>query len=576
MKISIILPISNNEILAERAIISLLNQTYKKIEILVGLNGNTQKYDSEIKRKFIDYKQIIFFRIKANNIVDALNYLIDKSKGDYIARMDADDIAHPERLEKQIRYIKYNKFVFVSTNAEIVDTNLDSIPVDQISKSNKFYKNSIIHSSIIVKNTILKKFKYRQIPYAEDYELYLRLEKSKIRLDCIPDKLLFYQIDISKYINPVKAFYQNVATLVVAKAYRNNLIVNENFFKLIKHEKSFNYMWKNYFNSIIINKKLYLKVIFFIKVFFSKQLIMKKILASIFFNKTYQLFYKNQIKPINKKKNYKLKDKFPLITIVIPTFNSEKTIIKTLKSVLKQTYKNFEIIIIDNSFNYNTINQINRIYKSKKIKIYHIEKRILNGEARNIGVYKSSKKSKFIAFCDSDDWWKKDKLKKQIDFIQKQNGKICCTNYDFYNPNNKNIIKNYFKIPFTTINFSMLSYKNLIGTSSVLVEKNLFLEIGGFPIGNFFYSFEDYFLWLKLANKDFIYFLDENLTVYRDDRQNSATKYSRSFVSQRCRLMLYYLCKLEIKNLFTLGISYLKILKSIIFNEKKNEYINLL
>ena len=302
MKVSIILPTSNNEILAERAIISLLNQTYKKIEILIGLNGNTQKYDSEIKRKFIDYKQIIFFQIKANNIVDALNYLIDKSKGDYIARMDADDIAHPERLEKQIRYIKHNKSVFVSSNAKIVDTNLDTFHTHQNTKSSKFYKNSIIHPSIIVKNTILKKFKYRQIPYAEDYELYLRLEKSKIRLDYIQEKLLFYQIDTGKFINPVKAFYQNVATLVIAKAYRNNLIVNENFFKLVKYEKSFSYIWKKYFNNIISNKKVYTKIIFFIKVFFSKQLVMKKILASTLFHKTSYFFNIKEIKFINKKK----------------------------------------------------------------------------------------------------------------------------------------------------------------------------------------------------------------------------------------------------------------------------------
>ena len=259
----------------------------------------------------------------------------------------------------------------------------------------------------------------------------------------------------------------------------------------------------------------------------------------------------------------------------MPTYNSEKTILKTIKSILNQTYKKIEIIVVDNSDNLKTVNIIRNI-GSKKIKIINVKEKILNGEARNIGVKKSSKNSKFIAFCDSDDWWKPNKIETQIKIMNEKKIKLSCTNYDFYNPKTKKMIKSYFKIPFNNINFKMLSIKNILGTSSVVVEKKLFLDVGGFPEKKYFYSFEDYFLWLKLADKENFYFIDSNLTVYRDDRKNSASKNSKSLPSQRLRIIFYYLFKINFKNLFNLIVGNVVLFKSKFFTKKNNEYINLL
>ncbi len=115
MKISILIPLSNNYPHYEKAIISLINQTYKNIEILICLNGNSKKFNKIIKKKFFNYSYIKFYYLKKSNIVKALNLLIDKSKGSYIARMDADDISHPDRLYKQIEYIKKKK-TYISVN----------------------------------------------------------------------------------------------------------------------------------------------------------------------------------------------------------------------------------------------------------------------------------------------------------------------------------------------------------------------------------------------------------------------------------------------------------------------------
>ena len=115
MKVSIILPISNDYLNSDGAIISLINQTYKNIEILICLNGNSKKFNTNIKKKFKKYSHVKFYYLSKSNIVDALNLLVIKSSGKYIARMDADDFSHPERISKQIEYIKSKKIDFLST-----------------------------------------------------------------------------------------------------------------------------------------------------------------------------------------------------------------------------------------------------------------------------------------------------------------------------------------------------------------------------------------------------------------------------------------------------------------------------
>ena len=570
MKVTVIIPVSDNYIYSKRAIISILNQSYRNIEILICLNGNSKKYNNSLKNFFSSFNNIKFYTQKRKNIVDALNLLISKSSGRFIARMDADDISHPERISSQIDYIVKNNLDFLSSNGEVVDEYFNKIYLHNQDLRKKYFTNPILHPSIIIKSSILKKFKYRQIPYAEDYELYLRLEKSGINLKCIPKLLIYYQLNKKNLFNPKRSFYLMLSTLSISKSFRENLEINENFFKHIRYSEKYKNNFLNY-SKYYINKNFFLKIKFIIKIFFQKNdLIRKLIFSRIIFS-----FFKR--KKSLKKFEFNLKKSNPFVSIVIPTYNSEKTIKKTLNSILRQSYKNFEIIIIDNSDNDLSVNTIRNNFTSNKLKIYRLKDKILNGQARNIGVAKSSPKTDLIAFCDSDDWWKKDKIKKQINEMIKKKHSVCVTNYDFFISNSKKIIKNYFKIPFRSINFSMLGISNLIGTSSILIDKKLFKLSGGFPESKYFYSFEDYFLWLKIAKLTNIGFLDENLTVYRDDRKNSATKYSKSFLSQRIRILLFYMIKLDLFSLISLIIGNLKLIfKPKNTKDNENEYINLL
>ena len=120
MKVSILLPVSNNQRHCKETIKSILDQDYKNFELLICFNGNTNAYEKNIKRTFSRNKKIKFFKISEKNIVPALNKLINEAKGQYCARIDADDLSKKNRISSQIEYIRKNKSDFLSTNCEVV------------------------------------------------------------------------------------------------------------------------------------------------------------------------------------------------------------------------------------------------------------------------------------------------------------------------------------------------------------------------------------------------------------------------------------------------------------------------
>ena len=124
---------------------------------------------------------------------------------------------------------------------------------------------------------------------------------------------------------------------------------------MIKYDNSFTKQYKEFYNQYILQKILLKKLIFVIRYLFKKESIIKKILFSRFIN------YKLNFNKLKNNERFLLKNSKPFVSIIIPTFNSQKTIKKTIRSILNQTYKNFEIIIIDNSETDETVKIIKKI-----------------------------------------------------------------------------------------------------------------------------------------------------------------------------------------------------------------------
>ena len=123
-------------------------------------------------------------------------------------------------------------------------------------------------------------------------------------------------------------------------------------------------------------------------------------------------------------------------SIIIPYYKKKKFINRTLNSVLKQTYQNFEIIIVYDDEDKSELGYVKNFQKlDKRIKIIINKKNYGAGISRNIGINKS--KGSFICLIDADDFWKKNKLKTQIRFMLENKYLISHTSYEIVDSKDK-------------------------------------------------------------------------------------------------------------------------------------------
>ena len=208
----------------------------------------------------------------------------------------------------------------------------------------------------------------------------------------------------------------------------------------------------------------------------------------------------------------------PLVSIIIPTYNHAEFIGKALKSIISQTYKNWEAIIIDNKSTDQT-NEILRKFNDNRINYYRIDNHGIIAKSRNLGIKVA--KGEWIAFLDSDDWWTPDKLEICLDNINEQ--------VDFIY-HNLEIIRNESKSYFKGKNYKGRELKkpilkdlliggiskgNAIGNSSVIVRKKMLIKIGGISENKNLVASEDYNTWLRIAEiTDKFKYINKTLGFY--------------------------------------------------------------
>ena len=203
-----------------------------------------------------------------------------------------------------------------------------------------------------------------------------------------------------------------------------------------------------------------------------------------------------------------------LISVIMPYRQKKKYVHKAIKSVLGQTYKKFELIIIFDDEKKDDLNFIKSITKNKKkIKIIINNKNIGAGAARNKGIKKA--KGKYIAFIDSDDFWKPNKLEKQIEFIESNKYKFIFSSYLIKDENKLKIC--YAK---KKLNYNDLLKSCDIGLSTVMLEKSI-VPKNMFPKLN---TKEDYVAWLKICKKRITAHGQKDIFVIWNNTKNSLSK----------------------------------------------------
>lgn len=208
-QISVILPVYNTEQYIKEAVESILNQTFTDFELLVLNDASTDK-TLEILEQFNDPRLKIITNEQNLKVVKTLNKGLAIAQGKYIARMDADDIAHPQRFEKQVHFFnKHPNIDFVGTWVQTFgsESNLMRAATEhEHIKVRLFFLNPIFHPAVMFKRESFEKygFKYdEKYTNAEDYGMWVKAI-DHIKFANIPEVLLKYRVHASN-VSVIKA-----------------------------------------------------------------------------------------------------------------------------------------------------------------------------------------------------------------------------------------------------------------------------------------------------------------------------------------------------------------------------------
>lgn len=207
-----------------------------------------------------------------------------------------------------------------------------------------------------------------------------------------------------------------------------------------------------------------------------------------------------------------------MVSVIMPAYNAEGTIIESISSVIDQTYNNWELLVINDGSKDNSADIVRTFQKQDgRIKLIDLKRNMGLPNARNEGCKLA--KGKFIAFLDSDDLWEKEKLATQIAFHQKY-PEVEISHTDFQAFNKNGIVKRPWKKVMERKRdkqgfiYPNICYRNLIGILTVMVKTDTLRQVGFFDTT--LWTLEDQDLWVRIASQKNIFgFIDKHLALYR-------------------------------------------------------------
>ena len=206
-----------------------------------------------------------------------------------------------------------------------------------------------------------------------------------------------------------------------------------------------------------------------------------------------------------------------LVSIVMPSYNAEKFVSETIESVLRQTYTNWELIIVDDCSKDNTAEVVAN-FQDARIRFMRNEKNSGAAVSRNRALREA--KGRWIAFLDSDDLWEPEKLEKQIAFMETNGYSFSFTDYRIVMPDG-NALPYIFTAPKKVTKLGLYLYC-WFSTITVMYDRE---KIGLIQIADIKKN-NDYAMWFKVAEKADAYRLPECLSVYCK-RENSISSGSK-------------------------------------------------
>lgn len=488
-KVTIIIPVYNGSNFVKQAIESAINQTYKNVEILVVNDGSTD--DGKTEKAVLEFGDKVRYIKKENGgVASALNLGIKEAAGDYISWLSHDDLYKPNKLEEQVKVLNSleDKTTILFSNVELIDEHGDIIAITNY--ANQIGVKTLCQGTYpVIKGTvngcatlIAKKCFEKVGPFDEklrttnDYDMWMRLFKEFKSL-LIEKPLIQYRIHKNQDTNKSPYIVKEANELWTG-------IINELDEEQIKE-------WG--FEPFNIYMDLYFQM------YYSK------------YNATYPVAYEKA-----KMVYYKGK---PRVSIIMPCCNSEKYLDKAIKSVIDQTYRNYELIIIDDNSTDNTEKIINKwLEKDFRIRFYK-----KNPEDKGIATSMNKgielAQGEYITRMDSDDIIIPEKIESQVKFLDnnKEYG-VCSTNIAMLDKLGNVYNLNVYPEQTVPSEWTFL-WTNPIPNAPCMYRTSLIKE-NNIKFSNL-KTAEDYDFLRKLITKTKVYMINEPLYYYRKIQESA-------------------------------------------------------
>ncbi len=217
--------------------------------------------------------------------------------------------------------------------------------------------------------------------------------------------------------------------------------------------------------------------------------------------------------------NMKREIRKPEISTIITAYNCAPYVESAINSALSQTFKDYEIIVVDDCSVDETQQKILKYKNHKKIRYFFKKANGGNAHSKNYGINRA--KGRYIAFLDGDDIWLPDKLKKQHEIMQKNPDLgIVYSSFKIINLEGNLIAEN--KLPNVKKPYPKILLGNFIGLSGALVKKECFDQCG--LLNDQIRTHEDWDLWMRITRRFKIHLMEEPLFLYRSSKPNKITK----------------------------------------------------
>lgn len=226
----------------------------------------------------------------------------------------------------------------------------------------------------------------------------------------------------------------------------------------------------------------------------------------------------------------------PKVSVLMPCYNHEKYVGEAIESVLNQTYKDFELFVVDNGCTDNSYNVI-KSFEDPRIKVFQLKKNDIEEAYR---IMLRNQKGKYIAMMYSDDIWEKNKLEKQMMILEKNPNILLSSTWSVFTDEDLNVLE-WSKEIFFKKNRSRLEWiryllenGNCLSAPSMIIDSNLYKN--ELPLLTGYWQLPDYYLWLLGLKKTNIYVVEEVLVKQRF--HNSTENANISFPNEENNIRL--------------------------------------